>query len=422
MFKIKVFILTTLTSLFSPVFMKLQAQISLAEDSIKHKYSFIKTDKNIIQCDSSSLFPFFEKLDQLKSGSINKVSVIHLGDSHLQADFFPGLVRRNLQKNFGNAGRGLITPYKVGRTNEPPNYKTSSNIKWRARRIVIEKDSLPIGISGLTIKSDSSNSKLNINVFNQDELDYGFNTLTLYHQKGYNCFNLDIADSLGQVMTSINSQIDTMSSLSAVHFNATNSISIQPQKTDSGLLKSTTIYGILLENGMPGILYHTIGINGAKYQNYNLNPMFQQQMATLHPDLIIISMGTNEAYAHLYNNAEFYAQVDSLISILRIQNPDASLLITTPGDSFKKRKYKNPNNLRAANTLINYCQKNNLCYWNWFDVMGGKGSINKWFLRGLSSKDKLHLSPKGYEVQGALLYSALIKAYHQYMQYKENVK
>ena len=35
-----------------------------------------------------------------------------------------------------------MAPFKVGRTNEPGNYKSSSNTKWKARRIVNEKDSL----------------------------------------------------------------------------------------------------------------------------------------------------------------------------------------------------------------------------------------------------------------------------------------
>jgi hypothetical protein len=65
-------------------------------------------------------------------------------------------------------------------------------------------------------------------------------------------------------------------------------------------------------------------------------------------------------------------------------------------------------------TLIDYCKQHGLAYWNWFNIMGGTGVINKWALKGLTSKDKLHLSRKGYEIQGALLHAAILKAYQEY--------
>jgi hypothetical protein len=42
--------------------------------------------------------------------------------------------------------------------------------------------------------------------------------------------------------------------------------------------------------------------------------------------------------------------------------------------------------------------------------MGGYGSIQKWYSKGLTAKDKLHLNRRGYELQGYLLLSALLKA------------
>ena len=171
---------------------------------------------------------------------------------------------------------------------------------------------------------------------------------------------------------------------------------------------------MLLENEQPGVLYNNIGINGAEYRHYNKNIKLQSQMSLLNPNLIIISLGTNEAYAPRYSNADFYKQVDSLIVNLKAKNPEAAFIITTPGDSNKKRKYKNPNNLKAANVLIDYCKQHGIVYWNWFSIMGGTGVINKWALKGLTSKDKLHLSRKGYELQGLLLHTAILNAFQDY--------
>jgi lysophospholipase L1-like esterase len=394
------------------------AQSNEVNDSIKLKYKFIKTEKNRLEGDSTALFPFFEKLNQLAHNEKLKVVVVHIGDSHLQADHFPGILRTSLQRQFGNAGRGLVTPFKVGRTNEPISYKSSSNTRWQARRIVNEKDSLPIGISGLTIKNDDYKSNLMITTFNKDGLDYSFNKITLFHQKGLQHYNFIVCDSLSCFQAAIDAQQDTLTEFTTVNVKPANCIVFNIDNQDTLVHKTALIYGLLLENEKPGVLYNNIGINGAEYRHYNKNFKLQAQMSLLNPDLIIISLGTNEAYAPSYSSIDFYKQVDSLISNLKAKNPEAAFIITTPGDSNKKRKYKNPNNLKAANTLIDYCRQHGIAYWNWFNIMGGTGVINKWALMGLTSKDKLHLSRKGYEIQGALLNASILQAYQNFINSK----
>jgi hypothetical protein len=395
-------------------FIMVEAQTNVVNDSIKLKYKFIKTEQNKLEGDSSSLFPFFQKLSQLEQLKKQKVVIVHIGDSHLQADHFPGIVRVNLQKQFGNAGRGLIAPFKVGRTNEPSGYKSSSNTRWHARRIVNEKDSLPIGISGLSIKNDDYRSNLMITTYNKEGLDYSFNKITLFHQKGLKNYSFNVCDSLSCFQAAIDAQKDTLTTFTSVKVQPANAVIFTIDANDTLSKKTALIYGLLLENEQAGVLYNNIGINGAEYRHYNKNVMLQDQMALLNPDLIIISLGTNEAYAPRYNNKEFYDQIDTLINSLKLKNPDAAFILTTPGDSYKRRKYKNPNNLKATNTIIDYCKSHNVVYWNWFQIMGGTGVVNKWAIKGLTSKDKLHLSRKGYEIQGALLHAAILKAFNDY--------
>src|SRR5689334_6265925 len=75
-------------------------------------YSFIDQSKNHLMNDTA-LKDFFQKLDELKNGTRDQVVIVQVGDSHVQADFFSSIVRENFQRQFGNAGRGLIFPYKV---------------------------------------------------------------------------------------------------------------------------------------------------------------------------------------------------------------------------------------------------------------------------------------------------------------------
>ena len=89
--------------------------------------SFVNETANYIHY-KEQLSPFFEKLRQLKNGEISRLHILHIGDSHLQAGFLPGELRYLLQATFGNAGRGLVFPYQIAKTNAPFDIRTESNI------------------------------------------------------------------------------------------------------------------------------------------------------------------------------------------------------------------------------------------------------------------------------------------------------
>ena len=83
-------------------------------------YPFIRDTINHLINDSS-LSGFYKKLDELQNGERDKVVVVHICDSHIQADYFSGTMRELLQRKFGNAGRGLVFPYRAAKTNEKMN-------------------------------------------------------------------------------------------------------------------------------------------------------------------------------------------------------------------------------------------------------------------------------------------------------------
>ena len=88
-------------------------------------------DTEIALINPDALICFYEKLAQMKSTdstSLNqKINFVHIGDSHIQADLMTNVVRERLQKEYGNAGRGLVFPYNLAKTNGPWNVQFSSN-------------------------------------------------------------------------------------------------------------------------------------------------------------------------------------------------------------------------------------------------------------------------------------------------------
>ncbi|HYV94258.1 MAG TPA: GDSL-type esterase/lipase family protein [Chitinophagales bacterium] len=374
-------------------------------------YSFIDQSKNHLVNDTA-LKNFFQKMDELKKGARNQVVIVQMGDSHIQADFFSSVLRENFQRQFGNAGRGLIFPYKVAGTNGPWNYHASSFSKWQSKRNVFPADSLPIGVCGITIKTKEPLASINFSIADDTELNYSFNKITLFADKSCNSFDYAIRNPDHKIVGFINSADNSADSVytSVQLADTLHEFSLQTVKTDSSRLYGM-IYGLSLENSQPGVLYHTLGVNGAMFFHYNVSKYFVEQLSSLHPDLIIISLGTNEAYSKDYTSENLKSQMNELITALKERNPQANFLLTSPPDGYRYHRYKNPSVAKAVETERKYALEHDLAFWDFYHLMGGYGSIYRWKQNGLAQHDRLHLTKQGYFIEGKMLFNAMMEAY-----------
>jgi lysophospholipase L1-like esterase len=407
---LSLFLLSLLSSLVN-------AQDTLSFASGK-SYDFLPATENIIH-NSVSLSTLFEKLYLVKQGSFSQVNIIHIGDSHIQADFLTGRIRQNFQLDFGNAGRGFIIPGRVARTNEPFSIYTSSNGTWEVKRGVFPDQPLPIGIGGITIRTKQPDIKLSVRTLNTPLLDYGFSKMTLFFQKEFSSFNLVIRDSVGRDLAFIGPYtferfVNTSTVVLPIktNFISLQTLSATPEQNQ------LTLFGMSLENGKPGVLYHSIGINGAKYKHYTLASLFADQTGALQPDLLIISLGTNEALDYPYTDPQFLQDVDKLINRLTLVNPTAKFLLTTLPDSYRRKTRRNPGVEIVRQKIIDYAEQHNLAYWDLYAASGGKHSADTWKSNHLLRSDGIHFSAEGYDLQGNMLYEALIKAYNEYVRYR----
>jgi hypothetical protein len=393
-------------------------------DSTAYKqYTFIKKDLNRISNDSSSLSFLYEKLAQLEKEKKGRVNIVHIGDSHIQADNFSGLLRQKLQLHFGNAGRGLVFPYRVAKSNEPTSYRTGTNVIWDAKRNVFPDKPLPIGLCGFTVETRDSVAEMSLMVKDQPGLGYAFSKFTLFHEKGMNNFDLSICDDenceKGVFRPTDKSTSPFVSEL--VFDRPMRQIIVRNISTDTSKHASTRIYGMMVENDSAGVLYNMIGVNGAEFKHYNMSKYFFQQFSYLSADLVIVSLGTNEAFYGGLNGELFYRNIDTTISNIRSVAPNASILLTTPGDSFKrsrKGRIKNPDVKVARETIIKYALDHNLAYWDLYEIMGGYGSMAKWYAMKIAQRDRVHFTGRGYQIQGDLLYNAFMKSFEEYKKKK----
>ena len=91
----------------------------LTQDSIIFEIPKLYGFENILEDTISNSY----KLEKIYESLLNvnktqsKIIFLHIGDSHIQADYLSHTIRTKLQKKFGNAGRGLISPLKIAITN-----------------------------------------------------------------------------------------------------------------------------------------------------------------------------------------------------------------------------------------------------------------------------------------------------------------
>ena len=133
--------------------------------------------------------------------------------------------------------------------------------------------------------------------------------------------------------------------------------------------------------------------------------------------MIILSLGTNESFQVDFDTLNFRLTIDSLVQKIKKTNPNTSILLTTPACSFKNKKKNNNLNL-VTKTIIDYATKNDLPYWNLFDITGGENSAINWKKNLLLSNDGVHYTKNGYILQGNLFVLAFLKGYNQYVKYR----
>lgn len=80
-------------------------QLPVDENKITKQFPQVSLVFNRI-FNGSSLDSFYFKLQQLRKTKKGRINIVHIGDSHLQSDNLPGVVRKGLQDFFGSAGKG----------------------------------------------------------------------------------------------------------------------------------------------------------------------------------------------------------------------------------------------------------------------------------------------------------------------------
>ena len=377
-------------------------------------YNFIHYDKNkiIFPGDSSDFEHLFQKIDTLILNGVGKVRIVHIGGSHIQADVYSGRMRERLQTFYPglNGGRGSVFPYRITRTNTPHSYLVHYTGKWQSCRNVDRRKHCTLGLSGIALTTYDTTSSITIELKSDSLVSYYFNQIRVFYKMDSSALQPYFPNMMLDSVV-----CDSVLGYATYYFNKDyTSFKMRLKKTDS-LQNRFVLYDITLENDDPGFVYYAMGVNGASFPSFLKCALFEKHLKAINPDLVIISLGTNDAYTTHFNPEFYRSNYQKMINRIRKTLPNVAIMTTVANDSYYRRRYPNKNTALAQKVIYEVAKKNDCGIWDFYAIMGGLNSSSLWLENHLMKKDLVHFNVQGYMLKGDLFFNAFIKAYNNHL-------
>ncbi len=407
-----VFTPITSDSISSPKYMNSQIKY-------QNYYPFIHYDRNYIEWTNvAAIDSFFRKIPLTPR---RKLKILHIGDSHIQADFPTGYIRERMQEMLGFGGRGLVFPYKAAGTHAAYDYKTSCTGNWEYTRNTQREAVFDMGMIGATIHTKDSTSSFKF-IFREGFIHDNFTVLKLYVKQDSASFDFKLKTSATKMPIYVDCSDFTspkpyfLISLSQ----STDTIEVVMNKTNKRQ-NFFECYGMMIESREnSGVLYCSTGINGAGYVSVLKQRLFEKHIAEFSPDLVILDLGANDFYGGKFNATEMENNLVKIIDMIQRATPTTSIIISNSQDI----QYRHRKDILECNDFMQMTKRvaeyRKCAFYNYYDVSGNCASMNLWYKRGLAKPDKIHLTTPGYYAKGELYLNAILNSYVLWLQEKSD--
>ncbi len=372
-------------------------------------------NKLVLPANKTAFHHFFDKLDSVEKKLNAHVNIVHFGGSHIQAGFWTEILMKNFHRQISddNPIETFVFPFRAGMTNEPSYYRTLYKGQWTYSRNAKKNDSIPLAASGAAVITSDTNAQVGFDIVNKSFL-FPYKKIGVYFDP----------KSSYELKLNLNNENYSVKNVSPFYteyiFGQKNdSIFFQVKKKDS-LNNPLVLYGFAVEDSLKNIGYYPFGVNGASSSSFLKCEYLTQQLAQINPDLVILSLGVNDAYNTGFSQKMFEKNYDSLIRVIKSVSPNAAILINTINDHYSSKKIPNINSLGVRNAIYNLQKKYDIGIWDMFEIMGGLGSIKVWQKYDLAAKDKIHFKARGYYMIGKLMFDAINDSFIEYKKMNKN--
>lgn len=336
------------------------------------------------------------------------VRVLWLGDSHGQADFWSGQVRKLLAERFGDGGPGFVhLGYKNYRHD---GVKLDIRGKWRMRpkKPVDPKrqgDGV-YGLGGLMMSGYDDLPRVELKLPGGVPGDTAKVDL---------CYRF--VEKGDQLAYAIDGGHETTLSEATSERGVVKHLELSASSKEPLVVRPigrTDLCGVVIEADPakhPGVVVDTLAINGARYGTALAwdEEAWVAEVARRKPELVIFEYGTNEAgdASPAYGKVE--KQVAELLARVRRVAKGADCVVASPtdrGDAADRVTRMRKGLMKAA--------KEQGCFWfDAWEILGGEGAFERLAQEpdGKVQPDQIHLTIKGYRELGSTMFERLLAGY-----------
>lgn len=369
---------------------------------------------------TSSLDHFYAALQRTEQRRPDAVTrILHYGDSPTTADLITADVRLLLQTQFGDAGHGFCLIAK------PWAWYGHRGLEISASNWKIDPATQPelrdglFGLGGVSFRG-GPNAVSHIRVTSPRGLasNSSYTTIEVAYlaQPGGGEFAIQAGEhTFGTVQTDADSKRSGYASF-PIPGGAT-------RLTVEVTRGSVRLFGVQLLKPAPGVVYSSLGLNGANISV--LTKTFQkdhwaEQLRHYQPDLVIVNYGTNESGYPKFVDYAYGKELKEVVRRLRAALPETSILLMSPMDRGQREANGEIGTVTAMPRLVMLEQQTatdmGCAFFNTFEAMGGAGTMGRWYEAEprLVGADFIHPMPAGAKIVGGLLYQALFHGYNRY--------
>jgi lysophospholipase L1-like esterase len=354
---------------------------------------------------------FYEALYALEQHRrAGAVRITHYGDSPTTADLITGDVRELLQKRWGDAGHGFVLIAKPWAWYNHRNVEVSGS-GWKIDTAVSGHRDGEYGYGGAIFDGSagaSSHIRLTADGDTAVELAYM------------------ATPGGGQVeLSSDGKPLKTISTSASVRQPGFAALTLPGPARSLDLRVtggSVRLYGVTLSKPGAGVVYDSLGLNGAT--TVVLSRIFNQELLTAElqhgqPDLVVINYGTNESSFASFVESQYEGELKLAIQRVRKALPQASILVMSPMD----RGERSGGEVRTMATIPEIVEiqrrvaaESGCGFFNTYEAMGGDSTMARWYegQPRMVAADLIHPTPKGARLVAESFASQLESGYMRY--------
>jgi lysophospholipase L1-like esterase len=327
--------------------------------------------------------------------------VTHYGDSPTTADLITGDIRAQLQAHYGDAGHGFVLLAKPWAWYQHRGVSlTASGWDILPATHFETRDGL-FGLGGVSFTSSPS-------AYSRIELeDPGQSQFELYYLQQPDGGTVTITSREKPVAEIITAAAESPGFAAFLVPGGASELVLRPE----GRVR---LFGLTAEKPGPGVVYDSLGLNGASITvlSHMFNPRhWTAELRQRNPNLVVINYGTNEADFASFIDNQYENELREAIRRLRAALPQASILVMSPMD----RGYRAgpgeietmPTIPRIVATERRVARETGCAFFDTFTAMGGAGTMARWYngQPRLVSADFIHPYPAG----GKIVATAFVK-------------